>query len=94
MKTYKPVIKREEQVSGVFCNCCGKDMNIYPVENRDKYGYDFICGGTLKVSFGYGSAHDSDSDYEFQLCDECWDAITKHFVHKVKLEEDNFVGIL
>ena len=51
-----------QSVSDVLCDVCGKSTRV------EGYGLQF---GTLRASWGYGSAHDGER-YEIHLCESCF----------------------
>ncbi|ANF25773.1 hypothetical protein [Stutzerimonas stutzeri] len=51
-----------ESVSDVLCDICGNSTRI------EGYGLQF---GTLRASWGYGSAHDGEL-YEVHMCEPCF----------------------
>ncbi|NWL78023.1 hypothetical protein DM872_14300 [Pseudomonas taiwanensis] len=55
-------MERVESVSDVLCDVCGASTRV------EGYGLQF---GTLRASWGYGSAHDGER-YEVHLCEPCF----------------------
>lgn len=67
------------ETSVVVCNRCGKK-----VEGEDaQYSSDIT---DVRVEFGYGSKFDTDV-WEFDICDDCIEEITKSFVVPVTKRE-------
>ena len=60
MKT--TAMEQTESVSDVLCDVCGDSTRV------EGYGLQF---GTLRASWGYGSAHDGER-YEVHLCEPCF----------------------
>ena len=54
--------EQAESVSDVLCDVCGDSTRV------EGYGLQF---GTLRASWGYGSAHDGER-YEVHLCEPCF----------------------
>lgn len=54
--------EQTESVSDVLCDVCGDSTRV------EGYGVQF---GTLRASWGYGSAHDGER-YEVCLCEPCF----------------------
>lgn len=80
MRKYKE--QEEKAAAEIRCNCCGKPMAL---ENGIiKEG---IC--TVDCLWGYFSNKDGER-YVFDLCEECYDKITKEFqipVEKIAVNE-------
>lgn len=55
-------MEQTESVSDVLCDVCGDSTRV------EGYGLQF---GTLRASWGYGSAHDGER-YEVHLCEPCF----------------------
>ena len=68
----------EKEIELVFCDKCGCDI-----------GFDsnpcLIKGAFVHVDFGYGSNKDS-LDYEFEICDDCFDVFIKSFKFEPRKE--------
>jgi len=82
MRTYesKKIAKKVDVLTGVFCNCCGKDMKC---TKDKKIDLDFIAGAHIVIDYGYGSKHDTDH-LEFDMCDGCIDKSIGKFVYPPK----------
>jgi len=72
MRKYKTVLKKEKEVTSVFCDLCGKG-------NR-KDG--FFAGGSGEISFGYGSTKHDGEVFRLDICDDCFD---KHLAKHVEM---------
>ena len=68
---------REE--TKVFCNCCGKEMNV---EN------EIVKEGifSIKYQFGYFSKKDGQV-HEFDMCEECYDKMIAEFKLQCQISE-------
>lgn len=71
MREYKKVIKEEFIIDSVFCNCCGKEINIVHPESGENY---------LSVDklWGYGCSLDGER-HSFDLCEDCYKNIIAKF---------------
>ena len=81
------VVKQEEQVDEILCNCCGKPIkkNVLGIEHK------FIeLDDTLHVeqAWGYFSNHDGDI-HRFDICQDCYDKSIKTFKIPIEIEEYN-----
>lgn len=55
-------MEQAESATDIFCDVCGNSMHV------EGYGLQF---GTLRASWGLGSAHDGEC-YEVHLCELCF----------------------
>ena len=67
-------------VDEIICDWCGKNFLVHDGET----GYDFPCGGTVLIDFGYGSRFDSaePEEYKGDICDDCFELHFKKFLLK------------
>lgn len=72
----KYVNKRTEKLKVIYCNLCGKEINM---ENG------IITEGvfTANQKWGYFSGKDGQAD-SFDLCEECYNSITEKFAIPVE----------
>lgn len=78
MKTYKIETIVAKKLSGIKCNCCGKDITT------DKFGYtsDYL---SVEKRWGYGSTFDNEV-HSFDICEDCYQKIIKGF--KIPIDID------
>ena len=71
MREYKIVMKEEKALSKVFCNRCGREIDIIHPESRDNFF-------SAEKRWGYGRRFDG-KEHSFDLCDECFALIISEF---------------
>ena len=76
MRTYKKEIKTEEVelLDSIVCDRCHKKIDTLN---------DFIKGGEVYLSAGYGSRFDDEFKTPFDLCDNCLEELAKSFGYKL-----------
>ena len=72
MREYKVSMQEEHVLSGIFCNCCGREI---PSDSADHFHGE--------KTWGYFSEKDGRQD-SFDLCEACYDKITEKFQIKMK----------
>jgi hypothetical protein len=63
MKMWQRKLRATNVITEVTCDRCQKKI---PVVQYDNY-----AGGTITISAGYGSKHDTIDDISCDLCDNC-----------------------
>ena len=74
MKKYKIVRVEVEQAESIFCNGCGKSIDLTP------YADNHI---SVEKKWGYGSEWDGET-HSFDLCLDCYRKIISQFVLKAE----------
>ena len=54
-----------------ICNCCGKEIHVEPMTDREEYL-------EVEKEWGYFSRKDGEI-HHFILCESCYDRLTEHF---------------
>lgn len=68
-----------KKVLEVFCNCCGKPLNVEK---------GMLKEGAFSTSYEWGYFSDKDGDvHSFDLCEECYDKIVSNFIIPVEKKE-------
>lgn len=69
----------KNKVVKVFCNCCGKQMQVERGVLKE---------GSFSTSYEWGYFSDKDGEIDsFDLCEECYDKIVSKFVIPVEKGE-------
>ncbi len=79
MRILKKVIKEEKIRDKVYCNRCGREIDIIFPEHMGNYL-------SVDKRWGYGSVYDGES-HSFDLCDSCYGEIVREF--KIPPSEEN-----
>ena len=82
MKKYieKEIIETKKVATHVTCNKCGHTSEI------DVNRFELNKFQEVDFSFGYGSKYDME-DWEFHLCEDCYDKLIKQF--KIPVSKSN-----
>ena len=75
------ITKQEEVVDGIYCDCCGKPIDV----GNHEYLH-------IDKDWGQFSKHDNNND-EFDICEDCYYKIADTFkinLHTTNLQ-DNFI---
>ena len=72
--------KNTNELEAAVCNCCGKSMKI-----QNGMLLEGIC--SVDTIWGYFSGKDLEK-HEFDLCEECFDEITKGFLIPTECKDE------
>lgn len=78
MRKYE--VQKENKLSKVICNCCGKELKV---EN----GYLKEGCFSIDYYFDYFSKKDG-TKHQFDLCEDCYDAWIAQFQVPVETQEE------
>ena len=89
MKIYKEINKKDQEVTEIYCNKCGK--TLLDLEDQFfKHGVgDYGFPHEFEVSFGYADIADGE-DWNFDLCSECILELVNSF--QIPIEKTNYLG--
>ena len=79
MKVFLDRTMSKEALGAINCNMCGREI----VKNDFGYFEDYL---PVSKTWGYGTALDGET-HSFNLCIECYTALTESFVLPMKVEE-------
>lgn len=68
----------EKRDKKIYCNCCGREIQVEPKEKREDYLF-------VKKEWGYFSEKDGEI-HTFSLCEACYGQFIKQFSIPVKVE--------
>lgn len=78
MRQYQKETKEIENVQKIICNQCGKEI---PVSNNRE------TEGVFHVDYRWGYFSEKDGErHQFDLCEECYDALLKGFQIPAEIE--------
>lgn len=78
MRRYKN--NKERKLLELICNCCGKNIHI-----KNGIVKEGVC--YIDCVWGYFSEKDGER-HTFDLCEECYDKITKSFEFPVEINSE------
>ena len=68
----------EKRDKMIYCNCCGKELHMEPMDKREDYLF-------VQKEWGYFSKKDGEI-HTFSLCESCYERWIKQFSIPVNIE--------
>ena len=78
MRRFKEQTRKVKEVTSIVCNKCGREIPVVEGVPQE----DVL---TVDKRWGYFSEKDNRRDH-FDLCESCYDELTRNF--KIKMEEE------